>query len=68
MTERFDHFMARANAAYYATQDPYKNFTTAPELTQVFGEILGASAKTVWQMMGAPEDVILAEAGPGRAR
>ncbi|HTJ90274.1 MAG TPA: SAM-dependent methyltransferase [Acidocella sp.] len=66
MMERFDHFMARANAAYYATQDPFKNFTTAPELTQVFGEILGAWAKTVWQMMGAPETIILAEAGPGR--
>jgi SAM-dependent MidA family methyltransferase len=64
--ERFDHFMARANAAYYATQDPFTDFTTAPELTQVFGELLGAWAKTVWQMMGAPDDVILAEAGPGR--
>ena len=66
MIERFDHFMARANAAYYAAQDPFKDFTTAPELTQVFGEILGAWAKTVWQMMGSPDDIILAEAGPGR--
>jgi NADH dehydrogenase [ubiquinone] 1 alpha subcomplex assembly factor 7 len=64
--ERFDQFMARANAAYYAAQDPFGDFTTAPELTQVFGEILGAWAKTVWQMMGAPENIILAEAGPGR--
>ncbi|HEY1858481.1 class I SAM-dependent methyltransferase [Acidocella sp.] len=66
LMERFDHFMARANAAYYAAQDPFEDFTTAPELTQVFGEILGAWAKTVWQMMGAPDDIILAEAGPGR--
>ena len=66
MMERFDHFMAQANATYYATQDPFKNFTTAPELTQVFGEILGAWAKTVWQMIGAPDNIILAEAGPGR--
>jgi SAM-dependent MidA family methyltransferase len=64
--ERFDQFMARANAAYYATQDPFADFCTAPELTQVFGELLGAWAKTVWQMMGAPEDIVLAEAGPGR--
>jgi SAM-dependent MidA family methyltransferase len=64
--ERFDHFMARANAAYYATHDPFADFVTAPEVTQVFGELLGAWAKTVWTMMGAPEDVILAEAGPGR--
>ncbi len=64
--ERFDHFMARANAEYYATHDPYADFTTAPELTQVFGEILGAWARIVRQMLGSPENLILAEAGPGR--
>ncbi len=58
--------MARANAAYYATHDFSRDFVTAPELTQVFGELLGAWAKTVWAMMGAPENIILAEAGPGR--
>lgn len=66
MPERFDHFMARANAAYYATHDPYSDFTTAPELTQVFGEVLGAWARIVWQMLGSPKDIILTEAGPGR--
>ncbi len=64
--ERFDHFMARANAAYYARGRFGQDFTTAPEITQVFGELLGAWAKVVWQMLGAPEDIILAEAGPGR--
>jgi len=64
--ERFDHFMARANVAYYATHDFSADFTTAPELTQVFGELLGAWAKTVWTMMGEPADVMLVEAGPGR--
>lgn len=64
--ERFDHFMARANAAYYARGRFGQDFTTAPEITQVFGELLGAWAKIVWQMLGAPEDIILAEAGPGR--
>ncbi len=64
--ERFDQFMARANAAYYARRDFSADFTTAPELTQVFGELLGAWAKTVWTMMGAPENVLLVEAGPGR--
>jgi SAM-dependent MidA family methyltransferase len=66
LAERFDHFMARANAAYYATRDPFADFTTAPEMTQVFGELLGAWARTVWQMLGAPENIVLAEAGPGR--
>jgi NADH dehydrogenase [ubiquinone] 1 alpha subcomplex assembly factor 7 len=64
--ERFDHFMARANAAYYEARDFGADFVTGPELTQVFGELLGAWAKTVWQMMGAPKDILLAEAGPGR--
>lgn len=64
--ERFDHFMARANTAYYARGQFRQDFVTAPEITQVFGELLGAWAKIVWQMLGAPEDIILAEAGPGR--
>ena len=64
--ERLDHFMARANAAYYAGPDPLAGFTTAPEISQVFGELLGAWAAVAWQAMGSPEDAILAEAGPGR--
>jgi SAM-dependent MidA family methyltransferase len=64
--ERFDHFMARANAAYYAAHNPFADFTTAPEISQVFGEVLGAWAKTVWTMMGAPANIMLVEAGPGR--
>jgi len=64
--ERLDRFMARANAIYYATRDPFADFTTAPEISQAFGEILGAWAAVVWQGMGCPDPVILAEAGPGR--
>lgn len=64
--ERLDAFMARANAAYYATHDPFTNFTTAPEISQVFGELLGAWAAVAWQAMGAPAPVLLVEAGPGR--
>ncbi len=58
--------MARANAAYYATHDPFQDFTTAPEITQVFGELLGAWAAIIWEMIGSPDPVILAECGPGR--
>lgn len=64
--ERLDAFMARANTAYYAAQDPFADFTTAPEISQVFGELLGLWAAMQWQAMGAPCPVILAEAGPGR--
>ena len=66
MLERLDHFMARANALYYATRDPFADFTTAPEISQVFGEILGLWAAIVWQSMGRPTPILLAEAGPGR--
>ncbi len=58
--------MARANAAYYATHDPFADFTTSPEITQVFGEILGLWAAVTWRQLGGPVPVILAEAGPGR--
>lgn len=64
--ERLDRFMARANAAYYAACDPFANFTTSPEISQVFGELLGLWTAMVWESMGRPDPVILAEAGPGR--
>jgi NADH dehydrogenase [ubiquinone] 1 alpha subcomplex assembly factor 7 len=64
--ERLDRFMARANAAYYATQDPFRDFTTSPEISQVFGEILGLWAAVAWELIGRPDPVLLVEAGPGR--
>jgi SAM-dependent MidA family methyltransferase len=64
--ERLDVFMARANALYYATHDPFADFTTAPEISQAFGEVLGAWAAVTWEAMGCPNPVMLAEAGPGR--
>lgn len=64
--ERLDIFMERANAQYYATHPLLSDFVTAPELSQVFGELIGAWAVAVWQSMGCPSPFILAEAGPGR--
>jgi SAM-dependent MidA family methyltransferase len=66
LMERLDHFMARANAAYYATHDPFRSFTTSPEISQAFGEILGLWAAVMWKMLGRPDPVLLVEAGPGR--
>ncbi len=69
MAERLDAFMARAVAAYYAARDPFGragDFTTAPEISQAFGEILGLWAATVWEAMGRPAPVLLVECGPGR--
>lgn len=64
--ERLDAFMTRANAAYYANHDPFADFTTSPEISQAFGEVLGLWAAVTWQMMGSPKPALLAEAGPGR--
>ncbi len=64
---RLDHFMAAANARYYAERDPFADFITAPELTQVFGELLGLWAAETWRLLGRPDPVLLVEAGPGRA-
>ena len=66
MQERLDAFMARAIAAYYATHNPFADFTTSPEVSQMFGELLGAWAAETWHTMGRPHPVLLAEIGPGR--
>ena len=65
--ERLDAFMARAAQAYYAKGEGIgRDFTTAPEMSQAFGECLGLWAAVSWQMMGAPDRVLLVELGPGR--
>jgi NADH dehydrogenase [ubiquinone] 1 alpha subcomplex assembly factor 7 len=54
---------------YYASRDPLGasgDFITAPEVSQVFGELIGLWLAELWQRMGAPDPVILAELGPGR--
>ena len=58
--------MARANAAFYAGPDPLSHFTTAPEISQAFGECLGLWAAVTWQQIGSPDPVWLVELGPGR--
>jgi NADH dehydrogenase [ubiquinone] 1 alpha subcomplex assembly factor 7 len=66
MHERLDRFMARANATYYATHDPFADFTTAPEISQVFGELLGLWAAVTWRSLGGPTRISIVEMGPGR--
>ncbi len=61
-------FMAAANGHYYATRDPlgqHGDFTTAPEISQMFGELVGAWAADLWDRAGRP-DVAWVELGPGR--
>jgi len=61
-------YMAAANAHYYATRDPLGaggDFTTAPEISQMFGELIGLWLADLWDRAGRP-DVAYVELGPGR--
>ena len=54
---------------YYLSRDPLGregDFTTAPEVSQMFGELLGLWAASVWKAIGSPPVLRLVELGPGR--
>lgn len=54
---------------YYMSSIPLGkdgDFTTAPEITQIFGEMIGAWVADTWMKMGKPENWQLLEAGPGK--
>jgi len=58
-----------AEAGYYATRDPFGragDFITAPEISQMFGEMLGLWLGQVWMDQGSPKNTHLVELGPGR--
>jgi SAM-dependent MidA family methyltransferase len=62
-------FMAACNEHYYATRDPLGasgDFTTAPEISQMFGELVGACLADCWARAGKPTNAIYVELGPGR--
>jgi len=66
-------FMAMAlhdpEAGYYARRNPLGcagDFITAPEISQVFGELIGLWCADLWQRIGRPDPVLLVELGPGR--
>jgi SAM-dependent MidA family methyltransferase len=54
---------------YYISRDPLGregDFITSPEVSQMFGELIGLWAASVWRMMGSPATLRLVELGPGR--
>jgi NADH dehydrogenase [ubiquinone] 1 alpha subcomplex assembly factor 7 len=56
-------------AGYYARRDPFGaagDFVTAPEISQIFGELIGACLIDFWLRNGRPAPFVLAELGPGR--
>ncbi len=65
MTEALSH----PQYGYYMSQNPFGregDFITAPETSQMFGELLGFWCAALWQQMGNPSSVKLIELGPGR--
>jgi NADH dehydrogenase [ubiquinone] 1 alpha subcomplex assembly factor 7 len=66
---RLDRFMGLANAHYYATRDPLGaggDFVTSPEISQLFGEMIGLCLVDFWERSGSPSPIRLVELGPGR--
>jgi NADH dehydrogenase [ubiquinone] 1 alpha subcomplex assembly factor 7 len=62
-------FMGEANARYYAARDPLGaagDFITAPEISQMFGELIGLWLADLWLRAGQSERVLYVELGPGR--
>jgi len=54
---------------YYTTREPFGtegDFTTAPEISQMFGELVAIWLRTAWDAAGRPSPFVLAEIGPGR--
>lgn len=70
---RIDRYMSlclgHPQHGYYITRDPLGDagdFITAPEVSQVFGELIGIWAVGAWGAMGQPARFNLVELGPGR--
>ncbi len=63
------HYMGESNARYYTAKDPLGaggDFITAPEISQMFGELIGLWLADMWIRAGREEPVHYVELGPGR--
>jgi len=63
------HYMGESNARYYGSRDPLGkdgDFITAPEISQMFGELIGLWLADLWIRSGRPNPVSYVELGPGR--
>jgi len=61
--------LSHPTLGYYMTRDPFGaagDFTTAPEISQMFGELIGLWAAETWTLMNSPAPLHLIELGPGR--
>lgn len=63
------HYMAESNAHYYNSRDPLGaagDFITAPEISQMFGELIGLWLADIWIRAGRTTPIHYVELGPGR--
>ena len=63
------NYMGESNARYYSSRDPLGStgdFITAPEISQIFGELIGLWLADIWLRAGRPEPIHYVELGPGR--
>ena len=61
--------LANPNYGYYTTQNPIgksADFITSPEISQMFGELIGLWCIDIWNKMGSPASLHLVEIGPGK--
>jgi SAM-dependent MidA family methyltransferase len=69
VTDYFSLCLADPEYGYYRTREPFGragDFVTAPEVSQLFGEMVGIFMVHAWQRHGSPDEVRLLEVGPGR--
>eukprot|EP00268_Persea_americana_P042700 TRINITY_DN4275_c0_g1_i1.p1 TRINITY_DN4275_c0_g1~~TRINITY_DN4275_c0_g1_i1.p1 ORF type:complete len:514 (+),score=104.60 TRINITY_DN4275_c0_g1_i1:85-1542(+) len=69
VAEYMEEVLTNPNAGYYMNRDVFGaggDFITSPEVSQMFGEMVGVWNMCLWEQMGHPEKVNLVELGPGR--
>jgi NADH dehydrogenase [ubiquinone] 1 alpha subcomplex assembly factor 7 len=68
LSQFMDLCLSHPEHGYYMTRDPIGgrgDFITAPEISQMFGELIGLWAAEAWRLMGRPAAISLIELGPG---
>ncbi|OWM73974.1 hypothetical protein CDL15_Pgr022245 [Punica granatum] len=69
VAEYMEEVLTNPKAGFYINRDVFGaqgDFITSPEVSQMFGEMVGVWAMCLWEQMGQPKDVNLVELGPGR--
>jgi len=69
VAQYMEEALTRPRLGYYMGRDPLGragDFVTAPEISQMFGELIGLWCAVQWAAMGEPDPVQLVELGPGR--